>query len=71
MSDLDTINHHGDGIRAGDRVQRPVNGVEKYQRRRLWRRLVQDGERTLFAYSADELIAIEGEQNMGRPGMPY
>ncbi len=50
----------------------PVDSVEKAPRRRLRARLVQDGERTYAAYSANELIEIESlTRNSYRPGMPY
>jgi hypothetical protein len=35
------------------------------------RRVVQDGERTYHAYSADELIEIDSLAHHGRPGQPY
>ena len=50
---------------------KPVEGGEKAQLRRLQHRLVQDGERTFHAYSADELIEIDSLAHHGRPGMPY
>lgn len=39
--------------------------------RRLSQRIIQDGERTYRAYSADELIEIDSLAHHGRPGMPY
>lgn len=57
----------GDGVR----VERPVDGGEKARSRVLRGRLVQDGERTYHAYSADELIEIDSLASHGRPGVPY
>lgn len=50
---------------------KPVEGGEKAPRPMLQHRLVQDGERTFHAYSADELIEIDSLAHHGRPGLPY
>jgi hypothetical protein len=57
----------GDGLV----VDKAVEGGQKSHRRRLGSRLVQDGERTYTAYSADELIEIDSIAHHGRPGHPY
>jgi len=57
----------GDGIH----IEKAVEGGEKARGRRLRARLTQDGERSYYAYSADELIEIDGQAHHGRPGMPY
>lgn len=57
----------GDGMRQ----DRGVAGGTPARRRLLRRRIVEDGERTYVAYSADELIEIESLANHGRPGHPY
>jgi hypothetical protein len=53
------------------RLERDAARAERTSGRRLRGRLVSDGERTYRAYSADELIAIDGEAHHGRPGLPY
>jgi hypothetical protein len=55
---------------AVDRVIDTTNATLA-RRRRISKRIVQDGERTYTAYSADELIALESYGDMGRPGHPY
>ncbi len=57
----------GDGIR----VEKAVQGGDKAKQRRLRGRLIQDGERSFHAYSADELIEIDSLAHHGRPGVPY
>lgn len=67
-------NFPGDGIHTS-RVQamldREAERAEKARQRTLRGRLVQDGERTYHAYSADELIEIDSLAHHGRPGVPY
>ena len=50
---------------------KPVHGGEKAKDRRLRGRMIQDGERSYMAYSADELIEIDSLARHGRPGHPY
>ena len=50
---------------------KPVHGGEKAQDRRLRGRMIQNGERSYMAYSADELIEIDSLATHGRPGHPY
>jgi hypothetical protein len=57
----------GDGLV----LDKAVEGGEKAPRRVLRSRLLQDGERTYHAYSADELIEIDSLAHHGRPGQPY
>ena len=52
-------------------VGKPVQGGEKAKDRRLRGRMIQDGERSYMAYSADELIEIDSLARHGRPGHPY
>ena len=52
-------------------VGKPVQGGEKAKDRRLRGRMIQDGERSYLAYSADELIEIDSLATHGRPGHPY
>ena len=52
-------------------VGKPVQGGEKARPRVLNKRLIQDGERSYMAYSADELIEIDSLATHGRPGHPY
>jgi hypothetical protein len=59
----------GDGMRVIRPL--PLDSVEKYARRRLMRRLVEDGERRYTAYSAEELLEIDSRSAHARPGMPY
>jgi hypothetical protein len=58
----------GDGIH----VEKAVEGGEKARQRILRGRLIQDGERSYRAYSADELIEIDMQAHHNRrPGLPY
>ena len=50
---------------------KPVQGGQKSRPRLLGKRIVQDGERTYTAYSADELIEIDSLAHHGRPGQAY
>jgi hypothetical protein len=68
FSTLTVRDFPGDGFHV---VEKPVESVEKARQRLLRGRLVQDGERTYHAYSADELIEIDSLAHHGRPGMPY
>ena len=52
-------------------VGKPVHGGEKAKDRRLRGRMIQDGERSYMAYSADELIEIDSLAHHGRPGLPF
>ncbi len=64
---LDFQRFPGDGLY----VEKAVEGGEKSAWRLLRRRIVQDGERTYTAYSADEFIEIDSLAHHGRPGRPY
>ena len=61
------VDFPGDGIR----VDKLVEGGDKARARVLRGLLIQDGERTYHAYSAEELIEIDSLAHHGRPGMPY
>jgi len=50
------------------RAERDFSKAKRAQGRRLTKRLVQDGERRYTAYSLDELIEIQSQSEMGRPG---
>ena len=52
------------------RTGKPVDTTEAERAgtRLLRRRLIQDGERTYRAYSADELIELDNLAHHGRPG---